>query len=96
MATIGLSQFYRGQDQQPVLKTQITAESISSSGVSAASTGVGVADGYWFITPLGNVWMKRGTTPTAVAGEGPLLAAGQTYYFEVETVGEKCAFIDAS
>lgn len=97
MSTVGVALGYRGQDGMPVIKadSNLVGESVTSSGTSAASTTAAMADQYWIITPLGNVWVAFGTAPVAAAGNEVLLAGGATYYFEA-TVGHKLAVLDAS
>ena len=71
-------------------------ETITSSGISQASTDVAVAPQteFWIITVSGGpVWVHFAAAPVAVVGTEWLILDGQTREFSC-TAGDKVAVID--
>lgn len=103
MAKIGivLSQLDYRNETQPVIKSvPVSAQALTSSGTSQASSVVVPADPkgqvFWVITAAdGPVWVKFGAAPVAAAGADHLIPAGATREFSAGAAGEKCAVIDA-
>lgn len=90
-------------DVLPVAKSQpVAAESITTSGASAAGTAFvsGASprkwSDIWVVTASGgNVWVKFGASPTAAAGDDWLVVDGTTREFGVSVDGENVAVINA-
>lgn len=75
----------------------IASDTLTSTGTSSQSSIVTANEhGVWCVTARdGDVWVKFGTNPTAVADDGWLVLMGQTRDFGVTTRAEKIAVKDA-
>lgn len=80
------------------LSVPISAESITASGTSQATTMTGNVGQVWEIQTLtAAIEVVFGSAPTAAAGASSRkLAADQIYHFAVSANGEKCAVILAA
>jgi hypothetical protein len=83
----------------PVASEVITSsassqQSTNSSGAAASTSASTSSYRMWTITSTGNVWVKFGRNPTAVAGS-LLIPAGASRRFLVSSDNEKVAVIDA-
>lgn len=79
--------------------TSLDGQTITSSGTSQQATSAPstAAGQVWDITSDGgDVWIKAGTNPTAVASTGFLVRAGERLNLRVMAVSELIAVIDAS
>jgi hypothetical protein len=76
---------------------EISADTMTSSGTSAQSSITAPdLDCFWSVTVTGgNVYVKFGANPTAVADAGYLLLDGDTRDFSPCAVSEKLAIKDA-
>ena len=76
----------------------VSAETITSTGSSQQSSNAApTADlnAFWIVTVVGGaVWVKAGSSPTAVAGDDWLISDGQTREWKA-TAGDKLAVINA-
>lgn len=72
------------------------AETMDSTGSSAQAVKTGKRGYFWCIKALDAIWVKFGPNPTAVAGDGWLIGAGETRAFKVTADGEKVAIKAAS
>ena len=72
------------------------AQTIASSGTSQQTTAAAGNGGIVDIAAFGgNVWVKIGANPTAVADSGWVIGDGQSKQFDIEP-GHKVAVIDAA
>lgn len=83
-------------DKTMQISTGGTSQAISVSATSAQSAAV-VSPGSVVVTPTVDVFVRRGTNPTALAnGTDQILLAGFSYRVGNLAEGERLAFIAAS
>lgn len=75
--------------------TLTSSDTSQQSDIFANAVDLGTSVFFWAVTTTGDIWVRFGTNPTAVAGEGYLLLAGTTSYFSVTGSAEKIAVKDA-
>jgi hypothetical protein len=77
-----------------ITSSAASQQSTNNSGTGTSTSASSSAYRMWTITSTGNVWVKFGTNPTAVAGS-QLIPAGASRRFLVSGDLEKVAIIDA-
>ncbi len=97
MATVSVVRAYRASEGVPVLRAEVVASAVATSGVTSQQVGgtAGNNDEYWSVTSSGGaIWAAFGANPTAAVGDDWLILAGATREWEAST-GQKLAIIDA-